>query len=231
MGIRRTMLHIEQTLKAEGIDYEIAEENMGLEGNLSNWTKTHVIEGSSFKIHPEFNLIEIYPFLEKSTEKNHLLLHEKLKQISKILGLDEGRPSTGYNFNSLMGPIANFSTWDQFVRFDKQLEEEGRRRDKNNPASILWGNFCKKHPSIPKIPEGVHPQGFILSSLFFWVNNTQQTELDSAAIKDFMENTLSAEDEGKILTASKGISRKDVDLLEHYGIPEEVVVDFLKKNR
>ena len=225
------MLHIEKTLKAEGIDYEIAEENMGLEGNLSHWTKTHVIKGSSFTIHPEFNLIEIAPFLKKSKEKNHLLLHEKLKQISNILGLDEGKPSTGYNFSSLMDPIANFSTWDNFVRFDKQLEEEGRRRDKNNPASILWENFCKKHPSMPKIPEGVHPQGFILSNLFFWVNNTQQNELDSAAIKDFMENTLSAEDKDKILVSSNGISRKDVARLEHYGVPEEVLVDLLKKNR
>ena len=224
------MRRIEEILKAEGIDYEIVEENMGLFGNSADWTKTHVIKGSGFTIHPEFNLIDIYPFLKKSSEKNHLLLHEKLKEISKTLGLDKGRPSAGYNFNSLMGPIANFSTWVQFVDFDKRLNEDGKRRDKNNPATILWKNFCKKHPSMPEIPDGVHPQGFILIKLFFWVNNTPQNELDSAAIKDFMENTLSGEDEGKILTASRGISRKDVALLEHYGITEEVLVDFLKKN-
>jgi len=224
------MRRIEEILKAEGIDYEIVEENMGLFGNSADWTKTHVIEGSGFTIHPEFNLIHIYPFLKKSSEKNHLLLHEKLKEISKTLGLDKGMPSAGYNFNSLMDPFANFSTWVQFVDFDKRLDEDGKRRDKNNPATILWKNFCKKHPSMPEIPDGVHPQGFILIKLFFWVNNTPQNELDSAAIKDFMKNTLSGEDEGRILTASRGISRKDVALLEHYGITEEVLVDFLKKN-
>jgi hypothetical protein len=225
------MRHIEDALKAGGIDYEIVEENMGLLGNSADWTKTHVIKGSGFTIHPEFNLIDISRFLEKSSEKEHLLLHEKLKEISKTLGLDKGEPSAGYNFNSLMGPIANFSTWVQFVDFDKRLDEDGERRDKNNPATILWKNFCKKHPSMPEIPDGVHPQGFILIKLFFWVNNTPQNELDSAAIKDFMENTLSGEDEGKILTASRGISRKFAVLLKHYGITDEVLVDFLKKNR
>ena len=225
------MRHIEKTLEAEGIDYEIVEENMGLIDNSVDWTKTHVIKGSIFTIHPEFNLIEIYSLGEKRWDKDNILLHEKLKEISKNLGLIEGKPSAGYGFNSLMGPIANFSNWEQFVGFDKQLEREGRRRDKNNPATILWGNFCKKHPSMPEIPDGVHPQGFILTKLFFWVNNTSHKELDSAAIKDFMENTLSGEDEDKILTASSGISRKDVVLLEHYGITGEILVDFLKKKR
>ena len=225
------MKHIEDILKAEGIDYEIVEENMGLLGNSADWTKTHIIKGSIFTIHPELNLIEIDSLNEKSLEKDHRLLHEKLKEISKNLELIEDKPSTGYNFNSLMGPIANSSTWDQFVSFDKQLEEVGRRRDKNNPVTILWKNFCKEHPSMPEIPVGVHPQGFILTKLFFWVDNTPQNELDSAAIKDFMENTLSGEDEGRILAASRGISRKDIDLLERYGITEEILVDFLNKKR
>ena len=70
------MKHIENILKAEGIDYEIVEENMGLLGNSADWTKTHIIKGSIFTIHPELNLIEIDSLNEKSLEKDLIIKEE-----------------------------------------------------------------------------------------------------------------------------------------------------------
>lgn len=222
------MSKIRNRLDEAGIEYEVLTEQ--LSNGIAKWARTDLIKGKDlgFTIHVELGLFEIWRSTIKSGDKAKLNLFREI-----MLGLEftEGKPSAGYNFNSLMGPIANRVTWEQFLNFCEQLRNEKRPRNKHNPCTLLWKKFCEQYPCVPQIPEGVHPQGFILSQIFYWIkaNSSGKSEKSKLAnaMGDFVNECIPLNEQDEILLAANGISKKDIALLSFFGITQEMILDLI----
>lgn len=214
-------------LDEAGIEYEV--ETQQLSNGIADWARTDLIRGTElrFTIHVELELFEIWRPRKKVDE----VKLNSFREIMLSLEFTEGAPSAGYNFNSLMGPIANRVTWEQFLDFSEQLRNEKRPRDMHNPCTLLWEKFSEQYPCVPQIPEGVHPQGFILSQIFYWIkaNSSGKSEKSKLAIamRDFVNECIPLNQQDEILLAANGISTKDIALLNFFGITQEMLLDLI----
>ena len=215
-------------LNEAGIEYKI--ETKQLSNGIANWARTDLIKGKDlgFKIHVELELFEIWPSAKKSGDETKLNL---FREMMLDLKFTEGAPSTAYDFNSSLGPVANMVTWPKFIEFSEQLRNEKRPRNKHNPCTLLWKKFCEQYPCVPQIPEGVHPQGFILSQIFCWIkaNSGRKSEKSklAGAMIDFVNECIPLDMHNEFLLAANNISNKDIALLNFFGITKEMVLDLI----
>ena len=227
---KSNMEEILNLLDEADIEYEVKTEQLSV--GIANWARTDLIKGKGkdlmFTIHVELELFEISIWAKKNGDKAKLKL---FREIMLSLEFTEGEPSTTYNFQSSMGPLANFITWEEFINFSEQLRNEKRPRNEHNPCTLLWKKFCEQYPSVPQIPEGVHPQGFILSQVFYWIkaNSSEKSEKSKLAnaMRDFVNECIPLNQQADILLAANGISKKDIALLNFFGITEGMILDLI----
>ena len=222
------MSKIFNLLDEAGIEYEVQTEQ--LSNGIANWARTDLIKGKDlgFTIHVELELFEIWTSAKKSGNETKLNL---LREIMLELEFTEGMTSVGYSFDSLMGPIANSVTWEDFLDFSEQLRNEKRPRNKHNPCTLLWKKFSEQYPCVPQIPEGVHPQGFILSQIFYWIKANSSGKYEKSklanAMRDFVNECIPLNLQPDILLAANGVSQKDIALLNFFGITQEMLLDLI----
>lgn len=215
-------------LDEAGIEYKVETEQ--LSNGIADWARTDLISGIDlrFTIHVELELFEIWRSTKKSGDEAKL---NSFREIMLSLEFTEGEPSAGYNFNSLMGPIANRITWEEFLNFSEQLRNEKRPRNKHNPCTLLWKKFCEQYPSVPHIPEGVHPQGFILSQIFYWIkaNSIGKSEKSKLAnaMRDFVNECIPLNQQDDILIVAHDISLKDIAVLNFFGVTKGMILDLI----